>query len=371
MEQMKNSSHEDKTIESAMIFDQQTNDHFPNQFIWPKDHLSQTSTEKLNEKVIDLQGFLSHDKEATLHAANLVKESCISHGFFQVVNHGVDLDMLALVQEHGHAFFKLPLTEKLKCKQKEGSVVGFASGHAQRFREKLPWKELLTFEYHENGPDEVVAEFFNAMGTQYKETGLIFQKFCRTMNKLALDLLDLLEISLGVDGHNHNYYRKLYDDAVSIVRCNHYPQCNKPDLTFGVGPHCDPTTLTILYQDLVGGLEVFVDNKWKSVQPHRDALVINIGDTFTALSNGKYKSCLHRVSVNSLSPRLSLVFFLCPKGDRELKAPQELVEKDGKKEYPDFTWGEFLQFTQKNHRADENTLQLFTKWLLTSKNHNA
>uniref|UniRef100_A0A251UZN8 Putative isopenicillin N synthase-like protein n=1 Tax=Helianthus annuus TaxID=4232 RepID=A0A251UZN8_HELAN len=90
-----------------------------------------------------------------------------------------------------------------------------------------------------------------------------------------------------------------------------------------------------------------------------------------ALSNGKYKSCLHRVSVNSLSPRLSLVFFLCPKGDRELKAPQELVEKDGKKEYPDFTWGEFLQFTQKNHRADENTLQLFTKWLLTSKNRNA
>ncbi|KAM0006693.1 putative non-hem dioxygenase domain, isopenicillin N synthase [Helianthus debilis subsp. tardiflorus] len=95
MEQMKNGNHEDKTIESAIIFDQQTNDHFSNQFIWPKDHLSQTSTVKLNEQVIDLQGFLSHDKEATLHATNLVKESCISHGFFQVVNHGVDLDMLA------------------------------------------------------------------------------------------------------------------------------------------------------------------------------------------------------------------------------------------------------------------------------------
>ncbi|KAJ0452062.1 putative ent-kaurene synthase [Helianthus annuus] len=131
----------------------------------------------MNEQVIDLQGFLSHDKEATLHAAKLVKESCISHGFFQVVNHGVDLDMLALVQDHGHAFFKLPLTEKLKCKQKEGSVVGFASGHAQRFREKLPWKELLTFEYHENGPDEVVAEFFNAMGSQYRETGYYFTSF--------------------------------------------------------------------------------------------------------------------------------------------------------------------------------------------------
>ncbi|MFS7949026.1 putative non-hem dioxygenase domain, isopenicillin N synthase [Helianthus anomalus] len=130
-----------KTVESAMIFDQQTNDHFPNQFIWTKDHLSLTSTEKLNEQRLPN----NHDKEATLHAANLVKESCISQGFFQVVNHGVDLDMLALVQEHGHAFFKLPLTEKLKCKQKEGSVVGFASGHAHRFREKIAMEGIVNF----------------------------------------------------------------------------------------------------------------------------------------------------------------------------------------------------------------------------------
>ncbi|KAI3776948.1 hypothetical protein L1987_46740 [Smallanthus sonchifolius] len=306
MEQMKSGNHEDKTIESATIFDQKINDHFPKQFIWPKDHLSQTSTEKLNEQVIDLQGFLSHDEEATLLADNLVKESCLSHGFFQVVNHGVDPALLALAHEHGRAFFKLPLTEKLKCKQKEGSVVGFACAHAQRFREKLPWKELLTFEYHENGTDEVTAEFFNALGSQYKETGLIFQKFCRSMNKLALDIMELLEISLGVDGHKHNYYRQLFEDSVSI-----------------------------------------------------------------ALSNGKYKSCLHRVSANRYKPRLSLAFFLCPKGDRELKAPQDLVDKDGRKEYPDFTWEEFLQFTQKNHRADENTLDEFTKWLLSSKKPNA
>ncbi|KAI3761956.1 hypothetical protein L1987_52379 [Smallanthus sonchifolius] len=369
MEPMKNG--EDKTIESAMIFDQQTNDQFPKQFIWPKDHLSQTSTENLNEQVIDLQGFLSHDEHATLLAANLVKESCLSHGFFQVVNHGVDPALLALAQEHGRGFFKLPLTEKLKCKQKEGSVAGFSCAHAQRFREKLPWKESLTFEYHENGTDEVITEFFNALGSQYNETGLIFQKFCWSMNKLALDIMELLEISLGVEGHKHNYYRQLYEEAVSIVRCNHYPQCNNPELTYGVGPHCDPNTLTILYQDQVGGLEVFVDNKWKSVQPNPDALVINIGDTFKALSNGKYKSCLHRVSVNRYEPRLSLVFFLCPKGDKELKAPQDLVDKDGRKEYPDFTWEEFLQFTQKNHRADENTLEGFTKWLLSSKKSNA
>jgi len=49
----------------------------------------------------------------------------------------------------------------------------------------------------------------------------------------------------------------------------------------GTGPHCDPTSVTILHQDLVGGLHVFADNKWKMVPPRLDAFVVNIGDTFT------------------------------------------------------------------------------------------
>ncbi|GKB45112.1 gibberellin 20 oxidase 3-like protein [Tanacetum coccineum] len=189
------------------------------------------------------------------------------------------------------------------------------------------------------------------------------------MRKLSLELMELLEISLGLT--SRKYYRELFEDCVSIVRCNYYPNCDTPELTYGVGPHCDPTTLTVLYQDQIGGLEVFVDNKWKSVQPRPNALVINIGDTFTALSNGKYMSCLHRVSVNTKTPRLTLAFFLCPKSDKKMKPPQELIDKDGKQEYPDFTWEEFLGFTQKHHRADENTLALFNKWLHSSRSTTA
>lgn len=64
------------------------------------------------------------------------------------------------------------------------------------------------------------------------------------------------------------------------MRCNYYPPCKEAGLTLGTGPHCDPTSLTILHQDQVGGLQVFVDGKWQVVRPRPDALVINIGDTF-------------------------------------------------------------------------------------------
>ena len=85
-------------------------------------------------------------------------------------------------------------------------------------------------------------------------------------------------MSLEVD---RMHFREFFEDGSSIMRCNHYPYCQEPSLALGTGPHCDPTSLTVLHQDQVGGLDVFADNRWQSVRPRPDALVINIGDTFT------------------------------------------------------------------------------------------
>lgn len=97
------------------------------------------------------------------------------------------------------------------------------------------------------------------------------------MKELSLSIMELLAISLGVE---RKHYRKFFEDGSSIMRCNYYPPCKEAGLTLGTGPHCDPTSLTILHQDQVGGLQVFVDGKWQVVRPRPDALVINIGDTF-------------------------------------------------------------------------------------------
>jgi len=106
---------------------------------------------------------------------------------------------------------------------------------------------------------------------------MVYQKYCEAMNGLSLAIMELLGLSLGVD---RNYYRDFFEDASSIMRCNYYPPCEEPSLVLGTGPHCDPTSLTILYQDQVGGLEVFVNDKWQAVEPCPNALVVNIGDTF-------------------------------------------------------------------------------------------
>ena len=105
----------------------------------------------------------------------------------------------------------------------------------------------------------------------------VYQEYCEAMNTLALGIMELLGVSLGVD---KEYFREFFQGNDSIMRLNYYPKCQKPDQTLGTGPHCDPTSLTILHQDQVGGLQVFVDGKWYSIKPELDSFVVNIGDTF-------------------------------------------------------------------------------------------
>ncbi|KAF5467883.1 hypothetical protein F2P56_012093 [Juglans regia] len=336
----------------------------PKNFIWPKGDLV-VAHDELREPIVDLGGFFRGDLVATQHAVLLIRAACLNHGFFQVTNHGVDPRLVKMAYHHMDNFFKLPASMKLRAKRTPGNMWGYSGAHADRFSSKLPWKETLSFGFHDSGSKPVVEDFFKSnLGMDFEQTGVVYQKYCEAMKDVALAIMELLAISLGV---HPLHYKHFFQDGSSIMRCNYYPPCKEPGLAFGTGPHCDPTSLTILHQDQVGGLEVFANNKWRNVRPRPDALVVNIGDTFMALSNGRYKSCLHRAVVNRYKERRSLAFFLCPREDKLVRPPEDLVCRDGTSAYPVFTWSDLLYFTQYHYRADDATLPNFTKWLLSSK----
>ncbi|XP_068653209.1 gibberellin 20 oxidase 1-D-like [Aristolochia californica] len=342
----------------------QMQSRIPKQFVWPQGDREQTIGE-LDEPVVDLQGILTGVPGATQHAAEMVRNACLNHGFFQVINHGIDPALIKSARLHVQDFFKLPLSHKLKARKRADSMSGYAGAHIERFSSKLPWKETLSLRYHEEGSSSIVVDYLTSvMGRDYEQPGLVYQRYCQAMKGLSLVIMELLAISLGVE---RSHYRRFFEDSSSIMRCNYYPPCQDSHLTLGTGPHCDPTSLTILHQDEVEGLEVFTNNKWHSIRPRSDAFVINIGDTFMALSNGRYKSCLHRAVVNGSRERISLAFFLCPREDKVVRPPQDLLVRDGPRKYPDFTWSALLEFTQKHYRADIRTLQSFTQWLLSQQ----
>ncbi|XP_028781539.1 gibberellin 20 oxidase 2-like [Neltuma alba] len=339
--------------------------HVSRSFMWPKECVAEAEGE-LEAPLVDLDGFIRGDQDSTRHAAELVRQACSRHGFFQVINHGVDSRLIDEAYQQLDAFFNLPLQRKLSIPKTAGAMWGYSGAHAHRFSRNLPWKEALSFPFHRTDASEpVVSDFFTSnIGQDLQHAGKVFQEYCEGVKELGLRLMELLGISLGVE---RRHYREFFEDGECIMRCNYYPPCQQPGLVLGTGPHCDPTALTILHQDHVGGLDVFADNKWQRVPPRPQAFVVNIGDTFSALSNGRYKSCVHRAVVKRYRERRSMAFFVCPKPDKVVRAPQDLVLRDGSRLYPDFTWSDYLLFTQSFHRADHSTLHHFIPWLLSSK----
>ncbi|PWA99916.1 isopenicillin N synthase [Artemisia annua] len=350
----------------ASILKNETN--IPSQFVWPDHEKPQLEpSPPLNVPTIDLQAFFSGEPHAISNAVRLVNDACKDHGFFQVSNHGVDSNLIDKAIKIMDVFFEMPFLEKQKAQRKCGENYGYASSFTNRFTAKLPWKETLSFRYV---PDpkcsNIVQDYFlNVLGEDFNEFGKVCQEYSEAMNKLSLDIMELLAMSLGI---KQFFLKDFYEDNDSIVRLNYYPTCQQPDLTLGTGPHCDPTSLTILHQDDVGGLEVFFNEKWHPVAPCPGTFVVNIGDTLMALSNGLYKSCLHRAVVNNETPRKSIAYFLCPRMDKVVKPPKALVENNNNQRmYPDFTWSAFLEFTQKHYRSDMNTIDAFSRWLQESK----
>jgi gibberellin 20-oxidase len=146
--------------------------NMPTEFIWPIGDLVHNQDE-LKEPLIDLDGFLKGDERATADAAELVRTACLNHGFFQVINHGVDIGLIHAAHEEIDKIFKLPLDKKLSTRRKPGDVSGYSGAHAHRYSSKLPWKETFSFGYH--GDDDsvplVVDYFKSVLGKDFEHTG--------------------------------------------------------------------------------------------------------------------------------------------------------------------------------------------------------
>ncbi|KAK4803799.1 hypothetical protein SAY86_003616 [Trapa natans] len=176
----------------TLIFDASLlrNQHeIPSQFVWPDEENPGRSLEapELSVPVIDLAAFRSQDDSTITPMSqlqgitSLVDEACRKHGFFFVVNHGVDPGLIARAEELMDDFFGMELSEKQRAQRKVGDPCGYASSFTGRFSSKLPWKETLSFRYssgHDSARSQIkmkkktVKEYFlNVMGEDFVHFG--------------------------------------------------------------------------------------------------------------------------------------------------------------------------------------------------------
>lgn len=111
------------------------------------------------------------------------------------------------------------------------------------------------------------------------------------------------------------------EDLLLQMKINYYPKCPQPELALGVEAHTDVSALTFILHNMVPGLQLFYEGQWVTAKCVPNSIIMHIGDTLEILSNGKYKSILHRGVVNKEKVRISWAIFCEPPKEKIILKP--------------------------------------------------
>ncbi|KIW50608.1 hypothetical protein PV05_09402 [Exophiala xenobiotica] len=260
--------------------------------------------------IIDLEPMRSGTCKEAHETGKKVFEAFRDVGFAYIKNHGLPQDLLDQAFEWSSKFFDLPQADKDKAPHPPYGW--WHRGYSGIGREKVvqmvydpesiadlrkcpDFKESFELgrEDDEHTPNiwfpEEVLPGFRAFMTRFFET-------CYTVE------LDLLRaIALGMD-LPEEFFREYHTKKDNQIRLLHYPPVEAELLRDGkmerIAAHSDFGTMTLLFQDEVGGLEVedmHEKGKFNPAPFVPGTIVVNIGDFLQRWSNDTLKSTLHRV----------------------------------------------------------------------------
>ncbi|CAH1454239.1 unnamed protein product [Lactuca virosa] len=283
-----------------------------------------------------------------------IANGCEQWGFFQLVNHGIPVDLLERVkmvssecykQEREDNFFKNSAPVKLL---KE--LIDKKSGDKL---ENIDWEDVFLLSDDNEWPLKTPG-FKEAM-VEYRAE----------VKKLAEKLMETMDENLGIP---KGYIKKAFnggeeDNAFFGTKVSHYPPCPHTEMVSGLRAHTDAGGVVLLFQDdLVDGLQILKDGEWIDVQPIPNSIVINTGDQIEVLSNGRYKSVWHRVNAKANKTRRSIASFYNPSYDATIEPATQLVKKLENEEvkfgYPKFLFGDYMSvYTEQKFLPKEPRFQ--------------
>nr|AFZ76981.1 ACC oxidase [Boehmeria nivea] len=286
--------------------------------------------------VIDMSKLNGEERASTME---MINDACENWGFFELMNHGISHELMDIVErltkEHyrkcmEQRFKEMVATKGLEAVQSEITDLDWESTF---FLRHLPFSNIAEI------PD---------LGDDYRSA---MREFAAELEKLAEQLLELLCENLGLE---KGYIKEVFYGSKGPnfgTKVSNYPPCPKPELIKGLRAHTDAGGIILLFQDdKVSGLQLLKDGQWVDVPPMRHSIVINLGDQLEVITNGKYKSVLHRVVTQTDGNRMSLASFYNPGSDAVIYPAPALVgdqgEADEKKSsvvYPKFVFDDYMK----------------------------
>ncbi|MBP7566939.1 MAG: isopenicillin N synthase family oxygenase [Burkholderiaceae bacterium] len=265
---------------------------------------------------IDIAPLLTGDAAARADIARQLGEAAQTYGFMKLVGHGVPEAVIADTFRAAQDFFgqseeaKAPYQERktnrgfqpmfdnAKPGQKPSGQEAFSMGHP------IPPEDpaLLSLPFYAATPWPVEVPLFRErLETCYQQLFTVGER-----------VLEAFAVHLGAP---HDFFANVSRNTYSNMRVVHYPpqEAVQHIADEGVRAHEDQGLITLLIQDMNGGLEVLgPDKDWLPVVPDERAIVLNVAKLLTRWTNGRLKSALHRVINRSGRERYSIPLFVHP-----------------------------------------------------------
>ncbi|KAI9352259.1 Clavaminate synthase-like protein [Zopfochytrium polystomum] len=312
--------------------------------------------------IVDFGGFLTGDAEAKRRTSEELVNAFKNVGFVYLSNHGVREEQLKLVYAKSKAFFDLDLEEKMKLEwESPESNRGYVAPGREKVTQLVDPEEVKKLK--QASPDlkeslEIGKEPSSTYQNRWPNHDPTFRtelmRFFDTAHGLHMEVMRSLATGLGLPS---NYFDTFCDAKDHNLRLLHYPTVEKnlldKDNQTRAGAHTDYGTVTLLFQDDRGGLQVKTkEGTWAEATPVPGTIVINAGDLLARWSNDVIRSTEHRVvspppsrvngSTAVYPARYSIAFFSNPNMDSVISALPGVVPAGEQPKYPPIKTFDYL-----------------------------
>ncbi|KAL4596042.1 hypothetical protein ACB092_12G135400 [Castanea dentata] len=273
---------------------------------------------------------ISDDPDKQFETTQDLRNACLEYGSFMVINHELPDNLIMRVYKTLAKFFDLRKEEKREYETNDPT-------------DMIRWgrwdSNLISTEFIKM----VVHPTFHCP-TKLADSEIL-QECIKRMRELGIQLLRGISKTLGFEECYIEKRMKL-ESGHDFISANDYRlrlNTENQENQLGQPPHYDTGLLVLLLPVESNGLQLEHHGKWINVNPQPNSIVVIIANHIEILTNGKYKSLLHRVVLNKKVRRISLPLFLGPSLDTKVSPTLEFVDEHHPPAYLVKTYKELLE----------------------------
>lgn len=271
---------------------------------------------------------LDYDEKKDLtEIGTLICDAFVNCGFVYLVNTGITSQSVDELNDITGKFFVLPPEEKIKYSRQTNNH-GYDYIGSEKLQKNQPgdYKESYNMTCR-SVSDMESYDWPDSLVSGFSHVSIAFMSKCKT---LALRIMDAISLGLQLKDPkflSHCHRSVMQRNNNSSLRCLYYPPMPENNTLEGqvrLAEHTDYGTLTLLFQDSIGGLQIKSrDGTYIDAHPIKDSILVNVADLLQYWTGGVLKSTPHRIIGTSGSSsgnrvRRSIAFFVHPAEDLPL-----------------------------------------------------